>query len=80
MGQPILLTANYFPITSYTNWCLYQYKVKFNPEENNISVKRGLLANHKNVLGPYIFDGDLMFSSTKYHSNVSDLYQLPYFT
>jgi len=73
-GQPVQLMTNYFPITSYTNWSLYQYKVNFSPEEDRIIIKRGLLNNHKQFLGPFIFDGESMFSSTKYESKVCHLY------
>ncbi|XP_060846985.1 piwi-like protein Siwi [Rhopalosiphum padi] len=65
-GQPIKLLANYFPITSYTNWCLYQYRVDFNPEEDRIGTKRGLLAQHRERLGGYLFDGTMLFSGKRF--------------
>ncbi|XP_025207261.1 piwi-like protein Siwi isoform X1 [Melanaphis sacchari] len=65
-GQPVKLLANYFPITSYTNWCLYQYRVDYNPEEDRISTKKGLLAQHRERLGGYLFDGTMLFSGSRY--------------
>lgn len=82
------LLANYFPITSYTNWCLYQYRVDFSPEEDRISTKRGLLAQHRDLLGGYLFDGTMLFSGTRYDPPVSfmkltllllHMYQVPVF-
>lgn len=72
-GQPVKLLANYFPITSYTNWCLYQYRVDFNPEEDRISTKRGLLAQHRERLGGYLFDGTMLFSGSRYDPPIFDL-------
>lgn len=66
-----MLLSNYFPITSYTSWCLYQYRVDFNPQEDRIGVTRGLLAQHKALLGGYLFDGTMIFSGTKYDPEVS---------
>jgi len=70
-GQPVKLLANYFPITSYTNWCLYQYRVDFSPEEDRISSKRGLLSQHRELLGGYLFDGTMLFSGTRFDPPVS---------
>ncbi|XP_025194220.1 piwi-like protein Siwi [Melanaphis sacchari] len=72
-GQTVKLLANYFPITSYTDWCLYQYKVVFNPEEERISTKRGLLAQHRERLGGYLFDGAMLFSGSRYDPSTFEL-------
>jgi len=72
-GQPIQLIANYFPITTYPNWSLYQYRVNFSPVQEKINIKRGLLSAHKEVLGSYIFDGTMLFSRKKFEKNVSYL-------
>ncbi|XP_060874625.1 piwi-like protein Siwi [Metopolophium dirhodum] len=72
-GQDIQLTSNYFPITTYTDWSLYQYRVDFNPIQDKINVQRGLLSSHKELLGAYIFDGSMLFSSKKYIPNTLEL-------
>lgn len=69
--MPVTLKSNYFPITSYTKWVLYQYRVDFNPEEDLMSSKRQLLYLHKTRLGGYLFDGTMLFSATKYNPEVS---------
>lgn len=70
-GEELNLVTNYFPIKSYNNWTLYQYIIMFSHEENNIRVKRCLLFQHRDKLGAYVFDGSMLFSSTKYDSLVN---------
>ncbi|XP_025197459.1 piwi-like protein Siwi [Melanaphis sacchari] len=65
-GQDVKLLTNYFPITSYKNYCLYQYEVVFNLEEDTINIKRNLLAQHRERLGGYLFDGTMLFSVNRY--------------
>ncbi|XP_050431012.1 piwi-like protein Siwi [Adelges cooleyi] len=70
-GVEVQLLANYFPLKcidkdrGLMQWELYQYRVDFDPEEDRIAVKRGLLAQHRNVFGGYLFDGTMLFTSTK---------------
>jgi len=72
-GKNISLLSNYFPITSYTNWCLYQYRVDFNPEEEVPNIKKGLLAQHRERLGGYLFDGSMLFSGSRFDPPVFNL-------
>ncbi|XP_060844955.1 piwi-like protein Siwi [Rhopalosiphum padi] len=65
----VKLKTNYFPITSYTNWTLYQYQVEFQPDCEVKRINSGLLGVHQEVLGSYIFDGQMLYSSTKYQTN-----------
>lgn len=66
-----MLKANYFPITSYATWCLYQYRVNFDPEEDRTSTKKGLLSQHRERLGGYLFDGSMLFTGTRLIPDVS---------
>lgn len=68
--------TNYKPITCSNNLNLHQYAVKFTPDEHMVFVKTELLRKHKKFLGPYTFDGTSIFSTTKYKSDVSNLYDL----
>lgn len=70
-GRQVTLKANYFRLETHTNWCLYQYRVDFAPEEDRTVVRKGLLRNHKPVLGGYIFDGTMMFTSHRLNPDVS---------
>ncbi|KAJ9581672.1 hypothetical protein L9F63_023148 [Diploptera punctata] len=62
-GQPIRLLSNYFKLPTVTNWCLYQYRIDFEPEEDRNAVKSQMLREHKDKLvGGYIFDGTVLFT------------------
>ncbi|XP_026806338.1 piwi-like protein Siwi [Rhopalosiphum maidis] len=65
----VKLKTNYFPITSYTDWTLYQYQVEFQPDCEVKRINSALLRVHQQVLGSYIFDGQMLYSSTKYKKN-----------
>lgn len=65
MGQKIMLQANYFKLLTTTDWCIYQYAVSYAPEEDNTRAKKGLLRQCSQQLGPYIFDGAVMYTSQR---------------
>ncbi|XP_060827964.1 piwi-like protein Siwi [Bombus pascuorum] len=62
-GTEILMQTNYFKLVTTTDWCLYQYRVDFYPEEDRTPVRKGLLKSHKDALGPYVFDGTVLYSN-----------------
>ncbi|XP_031829627.1 aubergine [Nomia melanderi] len=62
-GAKVMLQANYFKLLATTDWCLYQYRVDFSPEEDRTIVRKGLLRLHKETLGAYIFDGTVLYTS-----------------
>ncbi|XP_069703667.1 piwi-like protein Siwi isoform X2 [Periplaneta americana] len=66
-GQSVRLHANYFRLLTVTNWQLYQYRVDFDPEEDRNVVKRRMLHDCKGALGGFLFDGTVLFTSTKYN-------------
>jgi aubergine-like protein len=70
-GRTVMLKANYFRLETHTDWCLYQYRVDFAPEEDRTRVRKALLRNHQAVLGSYIFDGTVMYTSRRLAQDVS---------
>ncbi|KAF4530187.1 hypothetical protein B566_EDAN001446 [Ephemera danica] len=68
-GAPIDIQANYFQLCSVTDWCLYQYHVDFHPQEDRANVRKSLLKNHRNVLGGFLFDGMIMYTSYRLSDN-----------
>ncbi|OAD55711.1 Protein piwi, partial [Eufriesea mexicana] len=62
-GHKVMLQANYFKLLTTTDWCLYQYRVDFAPEEDRTIVRKGLLRLHKKTLGAYVFDGTVLYTS-----------------
>lgn len=47
------------------DWCLYKYRVDYEPEETRTVVRKGLLRLHKERVGPYIFDGTVLYSTLR---------------
>lgn len=68
-GTPIKVLANYFKLSSVTHWQLFHYDVKFNPEEDRIGVKKGLIRERLSKFGGYLFDGNSLFMSVKIPTN-----------
>lgn len=64
-GTSVMLQANYFKLLATTDWCLYQYRVDFAPDEDRTAVRKGLLKLHREALGAYVFDGTVMYSSRR---------------
>ncbi|XP_076545274.1 piwi-like protein Siwi [Osmia lignaria lignaria] len=64
-GNAIQLQANFFKLLATTDWCLYQYRVDFAPEEDRTVVRKGLLRLHREKLGAYVFDGTVLYSSRR---------------
>lgn len=64
-GSKITLKANYFKLLKATDWAIHQYRVDFAPEEDRTVVRKGLLKLHQKTIGPYIFDGTVMYTSRR---------------
>ena len=45
---------------------LLQYRVDFSPELDHTGLKQALLRHHQSLLGKYIFDGTLLYGTTRY--------------
>ncbi|XP_043281262.1 piwi-like protein Siwi [Venturia canescens] len=61
--ESVQLQANYFKMLSSTNWCLYKYRVDYAPEIDLTRRRKALLREHKPTLGPFIFDGTVLYTS-----------------
>ncbi|KAM8717614.1 hypothetical protein ACLKA7_004331 [Drosophila subpalustris] len=65
-GKRVAVQCNYFKLLKRPNWTLYVYRVDFSPDVDNTSLRRGLLSEHRNKFGGYIFDGTVLFCTTKF--------------
>lgn len=74
-GNRVMLQANYFKLLTTTDWCLYQYRVDFSPEEDRTAVRKGLLRLHKETVGAYVFDGTVLYTSKRIQDNL-ELYSV----
>ncbi|KAF5274802.1 hypothetical protein FQR65_LT00385 [Abscondita terminalis] len=74
-GNVIRLSSNYFKLLQKPDWTLYQYRVDFSPEEDRNNVKRGQFRRAtRDFLAGYIFDGTVMYSSTRLNPDVMELF------
>lgn len=62
-GRPVKLLTNYFPLICSRDWVLHQYRVDFNPEVDHKGARRGMLRDHREKLGNFMFDGTMLFST-----------------
>lgn len=60
------LQANFFKLLSPPTWGLYQYDVKFEPNEERTVIRKGMVRSKVDVLKAYIFDGSILYSHEKY--------------
>ncbi|KAH8261810.1 hypothetical protein KR038_009042, partial [Drosophila bunnanda] len=75
-GIRITVQTNYFKIVKRPNWTIYQYRVDFIPEVDNTRLRRALLHEHRSLLGGYIFDGTILFSSNYFKALPNSPYVL----
>nr|QID20004.1 aubergine [Drosophila buzzatii] len=65
-GRKITVQTNYYKVQKPPNWTIYQYRVDFVPDVDNTRLRRGLLSEHRQLLGGYIFDGTVLFCITRF--------------
>lgn len=61
----VSLVANYFMLTKQPSWQIYKYHVEFVPDVVLSGLRRALVAQHKEILGGYLFDGMQLFILNK---------------
>lgn len=64
-GRSATLLTNHFKVPTVPDWCLYKYRVDFEPEETRTFIRKGLLRLHKEKVGAYIFDGTILYTSCR---------------
>lgn len=64
-GQVITLKTNYFRISKKPDWAIYQYRVDFAPDVEITVIRKALLRPHKDLFVGYLFDGTMLFTTTK---------------
>jgi aubergine len=74
MGTVTMLKANYFRLNKSPQWHIYQYRVDFAPEVEQMIVRKGLIGVHKQQLGGYLFDGTMVFLTKRLNNEVTELY------
>ncbi|XP_046635666.1 piwi-like protein Siwi isoform X2 [Daphnia pulicaria] len=64
-GEKMTVRSNYFQVIKMPDVKLLQYRVDFTPEiADDISfIRKGLIRTHQEILGHYIFDGTLLYTT-----------------
>ncbi|XP_050090510.1 protein aubergine-like [Anopheles aquasalis] len=73
LGTKIVLQANYFRLTRSENMCVFQYRIDFEPIIEDVGLMHALIKSQGPVLGPYIFEGTLLFLYNKLRSDELEL-------
>ena len=68
-GKEITLNSNYFELIAKPNWRLIQYRVDMKPDVENTKVKKALMYHHKEQLPRFLFDGTMIFSTTRFNQD-----------
>lgn len=59
-GQTRMFSANYFRMVLKKNFEFVLYRVDFEPEIENIYMRKAFIGSQRELLGGYIFDGEVM--------------------
>ncbi|KAF4530651.1 hypothetical protein B566_EDAN004890 [Ephemera danica] len=73
-GNVIDLQANYFKLGTVTNWIVNQFRVDFAPEIDHVGLRKGLVKDHKNTLGGYMFDGSVLYCCHRFATDPLELF------
>ncbi|GJQ76571.1 aub [Trypoxylus dichotomus] len=74
-GRVVKLRSNYFQLLKMTNWCLYQSRVDFAPDEDRTPIRKKLLRTAlKDILPVYVFDGTVMYASRRLHPDPFEVF------
>ncbi|XP_037932145.1 protein aubergine-like [Teleopsis dalmanni] len=77
VGRPVMVQTNYFRLLKTPEWVIHQYRVDFAPEVDLLHVRRGMIGQHKDLFGGYVFDGTLLFSTQNLKSiMVNDVHEI----
>ena len=65
LGDEMACASNYFALVAKPNWRLLQYRVDMIPEIDHTKVRKALLYHHKDKLPKFMFDGTVLFTTTR---------------
>lgn len=65
------LMTNFFRLICKRDWCLYQYRVDYEPEVDHMGARKGMLKDHVALIGElYLFDGSMLFTTKRLPNKV----------
>lgn len=72
-GTTVTLGTNYFRLIRKPEWNIFQYRIDFAPDIEAVVIRKALLRPHMKLFNGFLFDGTMLFSSTKLPSEVTQL-------
>lgn len=72
-GPLIQLKTNYFKVQRKKIWGLYQYHIDFAPEIDHTGIRKGLMRTFKPQFNGFIFDGAMLWTTTKLKDEITTL-------
>uniref|UniRef100_A0A336LSU2 CSON003002 protein n=1 Tax=Culicoides sonorensis TaxID=179676 RepID=A0A336LSU2_CULSO len=66
------LTTNYFRLVRKPEWSIFQYRVDFKPDIEALFIRKALLRPFTQHFNGYLFDGTMIFSSTKLPNDITE--------
>lgn len=72
-GMKLVVKTNYFRLTRKDKGSIFQYRIDFEPTVEDPRVMQALIRTQGPVIGPYIFDGTMLFLYNKLRSEEVDL-------
>lgn len=72
-GEVFKVLTNYLHMNKAPDFQLHQYRVDFNPEEDSTGVKKVLMRSQEGIIGHYIFDGHMMYTTKPIPMNKREL-------
>ena len=73
LGEEMACASNYFALIAKPNWRLLQYRVDMSPDVDNTRVRKALLYNQKSTLPKFMFDGTIMFTTSRLNPDDSPI-------
>ncbi|XP_052901674.1 protein aubergine-like [Anopheles moucheti] len=73
-GTKLIVKTNYFRLTRKDkNACVFQYRIDFEPLIEDTRIMQALIRTQGPVIGPYIFDGTMLFLYNKLRTEEIEL-------
>lgn len=70
-GHRIQLSANFFRLPKLPEWSIYKYQTEFEPECLLARLRNAMIAQHKDQIGGFIFDGVQLFVTRELPNEVT---------
>lgn len=62
-GNRVQLSANFFRLPKLPDWSIYKYHATFEPECLLARLRNAMIAQHKDQIGGFVFDGVQLFAT-----------------